>query len=654
MIGKNNQYLKDTKQGTKVESYSIKKFKVGAASVVIGASIFFGVGSVAQASEQVSNNRTSDKEENSGVKENILTEPVAVAQPVAKETIKEEVAKAVAAKVLEETPKKETAEVKTADKTALKSAIEKLEQKLTTAKAADESALKAAREELSKAKATFSKADATQEEVNTAVATLDALTTTVSESNAAGMASKEEEKKAEARTQAEKKETTEVKEAKKELTQVSSEAEVTNVLANEALRKNEVKLEAKPAVVNAVAKNEEVIKVANTLLGSENITKEQIAKSLAELSESIKAVYSELENAGVKREDKYGVALSANEGYTSNSTELRKENGEFATATGKSYKVLDGNDKYRVYVHGYQSENTDVKSSNNGRPDVGGRTDIPLSKTEAKKIADEALLWRGKVRASGRNNNNNTWGAGGPYEYLTTEIYGYTYEQGTHYVYITDVKKRFSLSKEAEAAGYSIKKIDLSNLIPGTGYNEKTDTVEGYAASNLQNGVYDMRYILTIEKGGQTQQVAFRDLTAGWIGWQDSTAPYILGTSKIVTIGDEVEHDIKYADNETMNKDERAGYTYTNDGSKVLAGSKTAPNTSKKATFTAIDGTKISTMSNPLTVNAHTTLNGVYTGKDASITDVIPGLNYNPTTGKIHGTATEAGIYTVAALGKDY
>ena len=654
MIGKNNQYLKDTKKGTKVESYSIKKFKVGAASVVIGASIFFGVGSVAQASEQVSNNRTSDKEENSGVKENILTEPVAVAQPVAKETTKEEVAKAVAAKVSEETPKKEIAEVKTADKTALKSAVEKLEQKLTTAKAADEPALKAAREELSRAKATFSKADATQEEVNTAVATLDALSTTIAESNAAGVASKEEEKKAEARTQAEKKETTEVKEAKKELNQVSSEAEVTNVLANEALRKNEVKLEAKPAVVNAVAKNEEVIKVANTLLGSENVTKEQIAKSLAELSESIKAVYSELENAGVKREGKYGVALSANEGYTSNSTELRKENGEFATATGKSYKVLDGNDKYRVYVHGYQSENTDVKSSNNGRPDVGGRTDIPLSKTEAKKIADEALLWRGKVRASGRNNNNNTWGAGGPYEYLTTEIYGYTYEQGTHYVYITDVKKRFSLSKEAEAAGYSIKKIDLSNLIPGTGYNEKTDTVEGYAASNLQNGVYDMRYILTIEKGGQTQQVAFRDLTAGWIGWQDSTAPYILGTSKIVTIGDEVEHDIKYADNETMNKDERAGYTYTNDGSKVLAGSKTAPNTSKKATFTAIDGTKISTMSNPLTVNAHTTLNGVYTGKDASITDVIPGLNYNPTTGKIHGTATEAGIYTVAALGKDY
>ena len=51
MVGKNNQYLKSTKEGTRVESYSIKKFKVGAASVVIGASIFLGIGTVAQASE---------------------------------------------------------------------------------------------------------------------------------------------------------------------------------------------------------------------------------------------------------------------------------------------------------------------------------------------------------------------------------------------------------------------------------------------------------------------------------------------------------------------------------------------------------------------------------------------------------------------------
>ena len=40
VIGKNNKKLKELKQGVKVESYSIKKFKFGAASIVIGASIF--------------------------------------------------------------------------------------------------------------------------------------------------------------------------------------------------------------------------------------------------------------------------------------------------------------------------------------------------------------------------------------------------------------------------------------------------------------------------------------------------------------------------------------------------------------------------------------------------------------------------------------
>ena len=50
MIGKNNKKLKELKKGVKVESYSIKKFKFGAASIVIGASIFFGAG-VASANE---------------------------------------------------------------------------------------------------------------------------------------------------------------------------------------------------------------------------------------------------------------------------------------------------------------------------------------------------------------------------------------------------------------------------------------------------------------------------------------------------------------------------------------------------------------------------------------------------------------------------
>ena len=644
MVGKNNKYLKTTKEGTKVESYSIKKFKVGTASVVIGASIFLGAGAVAQASEEVSNNTTTDNTTNAG--EKVVEAPKAETKPAVENT-KESVSAAVAGKV--EAPK-----TKVADKTALKASIDNLEQKLATAKNADEVALKTAREELAKAKEVFAKADATQDEVNTKVTTLNVLTRVVAESEATAVAAKEEAKKADEKAKSEAKESTEVKEAKKELTQVTSEAEVTNVLANEAIRKNEVKIEAKPAVEKAVVKNEEVIKVANELLGNDETTKEQIARSLEELGNSIKAVYSELENAGVRRDGRYGVALSANEGYTAASTALRKENGEFLGATGKSYKVLDGNAKYKIYVHGYQSDNTDVPAANSGQAGISGRTDIPLSKTEAQKLGREAALWKGKLRATGKTNGNTIWGAGGSYEYLATEIYGYTYEQGNHYVYITDAKKRFTLSPEAEAAGYKIKDIKLSNLVPGTGYNEKTDTVEGYVASTLQNGVYDMRYIVTVEKDGQTQDITFRDLTAGWVGWQDSTAPLIQGSSTMVTIGDEVNHNIKYVDNDGMSRDERTGYVYRSNGEKVVAGSKTAPGGTNGATFTAVDGSKVNTENGPQTVTAHTALNGNYTGSKTSINDVVPGLNYDPKTGDITGTASEAGIYTANVYAKDY
>ena len=149
MVGKNNKYLKTTKEGTKVESYSIKKFKVGTASVVIGASVFLGAGAVAQASEEVANNTTTDNVTNAG--EKAVEAPKAEAKPAVENT-KESVAAAVAEKV--EAPKAET---KAADKTALKASIDSLEQKLAAAKNADEVALKTAREELAKAKEVFAK-----------------------------------------------------------------------------------------------------------------------------------------------------------------------------------------------------------------------------------------------------------------------------------------------------------------------------------------------------------------------------------------------------------------------------------------------------------------------------------------------------------------
>ena len=321
MVSKNNQYLKDTKQGTKVESYSIKKFKVGTASVVIGASIFFGAGAVTQAAEEVSNNTTADNTTNAGVKAEEA--PKAEAKPVV-ETTKESVASVVAGKVgaeapkTEATPKAEVAKeeapkVATAKKEILKASIATLEEKLKSAQDADKAAVAAAKDALATAKAVLANEAATQAEVDAQAQAVQALSQVVTEAKTQAFDKKLEEKK-EAEQKAKEatatKEEKEVAAAKKELTQVASEAEVTNTLAKTELAKKDLKVEAKPAVQAAVVKNEEALKVAKELLGNDKATKEQIAKSLAELSNSIKAVYTELENAGAKRNGKFDVALA--------------------------------------------------------------------------------------------------------------------------------------------------------------------------------------------------------------------------------------------------------------------------------------------------------------------------------------------------------
>ena len=134
MIGKNNQYLKKTKEGTKIETYSIKKFKVGTASVVIGASIFFGAGAVAQAGEEVSKNTTTDNSKDEGVTLSGAVSEKVVAKPVVKEATKEEVAAGVAAKLgVKETGKEaEKDSVKALDKTQLSSFISEIEGKISS------------------------------------------------------------------------------------------------------------------------------------------------------------------------------------------------------------------------------------------------------------------------------------------------------------------------------------------------------------------------------------------------------------------------------------------------------------------------------------------------------------------------------------------
>ncbi|MCW1043359.1 hypothetical protein, partial [Streptococcus anginosus] len=76
-----------------------------------------------------------------------------------------------------------------------------------------------------------------------------------------------------------------------------------------------------------------------------------------------------------------------------------------------------------------------------------GRVDYPLTPEAAKKLAEEAPLWRNKLRADGSRISNaalSIYSANGGYEYLATEIYGYAYEQGIDRVYIKGLKDRIA------------------------------------------------------------------------------------------------------------------------------------------------------------------------------------------------------------------
>ena len=174
-MGKNNKYVKSIKDGTKVESYSIKKFKAGAASVVIGASIFLGAGAVAQASEDVSNNTTADNATNSGEKVEATSQPVA--QPKVENT-KESVASAVAAKVGVEEPraeapktevKQETPAEAKLDKSRLEAYISEISANIGAGKYANktDASVAALTAELESARATLASAK-TQAELNAA------------------------------------------------------------------------------------------------------------------------------------------------------------------------------------------------------------------------------------------------------------------------------------------------------------------------------------------------------------------------------------------------------------------------------------------------------------------------------------------------------
>ena len=135
MIGKNNQKLKNKKEGVKIESYSIKKFKVGAASVVIGASIFFGAAGIANAGEvsgeKTEKNIAGEKANSSNdEKTDVLNNKISTEKEVKKPIKKEEVSTDATPAEKTDANADKKVEKKALDKNTLKTNIEKVEELL--------------------------------------------------------------------------------------------------------------------------------------------------------------------------------------------------------------------------------------------------------------------------------------------------------------------------------------------------------------------------------------------------------------------------------------------------------------------------------------------------------------------------------------------
>ena len=305
-MGKNNKQ----QPMKRFQRFGIRKFNQGVASVMIASGMFFLAGGMVSADEVTPSKAT----ETTAVAEK--KEEVVNAEKQEATTAKKEEAAIVEKQ--EVAPKKEEATnrqsiVEKSKKEILKASIETLETKLQSAQDADATAVQTAREVLVAAKPVLSNESATLEEINAQIEAVVAMSTVITEAKAQAFDKKLEEKKAEeakAKEETATKEEKEVEAVKTQLTQVASEAEVTNTLAKAEANKKDLNEEAKAAIEKAVVANAEALKLAKEVLANKNATKAQIDNSLTQLDASIKAVYSQLENAGAKRNDKFEVNLA--------------------------------------------------------------------------------------------------------------------------------------------------------------------------------------------------------------------------------------------------------------------------------------------------------------------------------------------------------
>ena len=348
----------------------------------------------------------------------------------------------------------------------------------------------------------------------------------------------------------------------------------------------------------------------------------------------------------------------------------RRKNKVIAIAGGNAGDIEvkgTGNAPTDLEIEMYSSqrtgkqENPVAMSTVNGQPVTSpGRMDYPLSKEQVQKLQEEAKLWRNKLKPDGNSISNNpatVFGSSGAYEFLATEIYKMGYEQGVDRAYIPNISNRFAVTDKAKEAGWKIKSISPTNLPSGLIYDKESDSIQGRVVSNVQNGVQDLRFTVEAEneKTHQIVSMEFKNLRSGWIAWQDSKPPRLEVSDDAyeTQVGKNVNIDISYKDD--------AGSNFSGDRQRVnykLASGKvvTIPNQQFRQAVSGLAGYATTKKAGELD-GTKTSIPGISYSLAQDGTPVETDENGDQSVygkGKLSGTATTAGIYTVSVYAKDY
>ena len=353
------------------------------------------------------------------------------------------------------------------------------------------------------------------------------------------------------------------------------------------------------------------------------------------------------------------------ENYTGKSVYKFDENATSASGNAGDVRVTGGNPKdleleIRSRQHEGSDENPAALATSGGRSSLNkGRQDYPLSAEMVSKLENEARLWKGKLKPDGNRiltAESNVYGDRGGYEFLATEIYKLGYEQGVDRVYIPEVKSRFAITEASKAKGWEIVSAKPWNLLKGLTYDEKTDSIQGRVIEQFQNGVRDLRFNVVARNTitNQTVNIAVQNLRTGWVSWQDTKAPKleVSNDAYIGTVGENLDVDIVYKDHSGSSFNGGAvGVNYkladgrtvriTGLGSKQAVSGMAGYITTKNDGVLGEDKTSIPGLNYDLTKNGYP----VETDSEGQV-------NYSK--GKLSGSPTRAGIYTVGVYAKDY